>query len=555
MNFLQECELRYYSKDDSTEVLGKMHEELDSTIVSCEHALLCIFNDILKKAPCCYWDKAIYTQTSEQLEKIIFQTPNIVIDENIVEYFIIAYHTYVQISDIINDLSELNDTQTIRNRQYRIPTYISIVEGCLANLFHFIALLLDQTSSKDYSSLFKLNTLCEVMKKNSFSLLTKDIDVNIRNAINHGGIIFREDGKIIDFHYNENHHSVSSSLNYYEFDNLIERVYDAASAIILGVTSFLNNHWANVSIDMSKKAYVPFCMNSMALSIPSIRCRYLSEIADNKQLNADIVIENCDRTFILQTAIEFAMLIYKQYNDYEKYFISFSNDRLQTSWVRFTNDEVYDMISKRREIVEVTKQAINRKDVIIFDPSNEKIDLQEIKYFRFPNYRGEKFNINHITDASLPDQKRLKCNLFVGSIDKREEIIEIINEGIKWLKTLKNIGSPTLYRKHGDMEADALYINIYHFDARRNKELFPSNENFICFVDYNINGNTTLKYGGLPSAIWNQFYHEKIGKINIAWRESKYIRRKSKKIGANELCPCGSGKKYKKCCRENGIYD
>lgn len=46
MNFLQECELRYYSKDDSTEVLGKMHEELDSIIVSCEHALLCIFNDI-----------------------------------------------------------------------------------------------------------------------------------------------------------------------------------------------------------------------------------------------------------------------------------------------------------------------------------------------------------------------------------------------------------------------------------------------------------------------------------------------------------------------------
>lgn len=45
------------------------------------------------------------------------------------------------------------------------------------------------------------------------------------------------------------------------------------------------------------------------------------------------------------------------------------------------------MISRRREIVEVTKQAINRKDVIIFDPSNEKIDLQEIKYFRFPNYR------------------------------------------------------------------------------------------------------------------------------------------------------------------------
>ena len=28
-----------------------------------------------------------------------------------------------------------------------------------------------------------------------------------------------------------------------------------------------------------------------------------------------------------------------------------------------------------------------------------------------------------------------------------------------------------------------------------------------------------------------------------------------KKIGVNDLCPCGSGKKFKKCCRGKGIYD
>ncbi|WP_371257832.1 SEC-C metal-binding domain-containing protein [Synechococcus sp. PCC 7502] len=26
--------------------------------------------------------------------------------------------------------------------------------------------------------------------------------------------------------------------------------------------------------------------------------------------------------------------------------------------------------------------------------------------------------------------------------------------------------------------------------------------------------------------------------------------RQSKKVGRNEKCPCGSGKKYKKCCRK-----
>jgi preprotein translocase subunit SecA len=30
--------------------------------------------------------------------------------------------------------------------------------------------------------------------------------------------------------------------------------------------------------------------------------------------------------------------------------------------------------------------------------------------------------------------------------------------------------------------------------------------------------------------------------------EKKPVVRKEKKIGRNEACPCGSGKKYKKCC-------
>ena len=33
------------------------------------------------------------------------------------------------------------------------------------------------------------------------------------------------------------------------------------------------------------------------------------------------------------------------------------------------------------------------------------------------------------------------------------------------------------------------------------------------------------------------------------------VVRKKKKIGRNEPCPCGSGKKFKKCCIEKGIYD
>lgn len=41
--------------------------------------------------------------------------------------------------------------------------------------------------------------------------------------------------------------------------------------------------------------------------------------------------------------------------------------------------------------------------------------------------------------------------------------------------------------------------------------------------------------------------NEKIKEITTNWRNSKIVVN-NVKIGRNELCTCGSGKKYKKCC-------
>lgn len=47
---------------------------------------------------------------------------------------------------------------------------------------------------------------------------------------------------------------------------------------------------------------------------------------------------------------------------------------------------------------------------------------------------------------------------------------------------------------------------------------------------------------------WNDILSEdKRKEITREYRESKIVR-VEKKVGRNESCPCGSGKKYKKCC-------
>lgn len=555
MNYLLAAKMRYYHNDNSETILSKVCNSISRNMSECKHELLCIFDDIVTIEPCCYWNKNVFKQTEKELQNLIVQNPNIFIDDEIFELFLTGYNAYMQVTNVINDLSGLNDSPAMKNRQYRIPTYVSIVEGCLTNLYRFIALILNQTTDKDYAATYKLNPLCEILNKNGFNELTDTVNINIRNAINHGGIVFKEDGQKIDFHYIENRRSVSNTLTTYEFDRLINNVYDTASAIVLGIATFLNVNWSIVTVDTTDKTFAAFSLLSMELSIPSIRCRYISESTCGDQLNAEFWIANTDREYLLQTAIVLSMMIYSRYGDYKKYYISFSSERLMTSWVRFTNQQVFEMLNKHRELSEVLSEAIGNKEVMIFNPSTEPINLQEIKYFRFPNYQCDSYKISQIEDASMPDRKRLKCRLYIGDVDEREKIIEILKESIDWLKTVKNVDSPTIHHKNGTMEADALYITVYRYDARKNKELYPNNSNFVCFADYNLNGSTTLLNGGLPANIWSQFHHEKIGNIDIAWRDGKYLTRHVQKIGANSLCPCGSGKKFKKCCRGKGLFD
>lgn len=44
------------------------------------------------------------------------------------------------------------------------------------------------------------------------------------------------------------------------------------------------------------------------------------------------------------------------------------------------------------------------------------------------------------------------------------------------------------------------------------------------------------------------FSAEKRREIQVRYRDSKTVRNEEVKVGRNDACPCGSGKKYKKCC-------
>lgn len=544
------CISKYYGEFDPAPLLKEIQKHVDPLVTKLSKEFQFIFHKILYTDPCSYWNKDVYNQTSLLLESLFQSYGNqLEIDESIFNYFLMGYNSYCQLSDIILDLRNFNLTQEIKTRLYRLPTYTALLESCLSNFLRVIATLTGKGVGKDYSTQNTLGQLINVIKSNSYSEIEKNVDVNLRNAINHGKVLMKKTpSNQICFFYVENNISNCKEMATYEFDKIIDDTFDSVSAVLLSLAVFINNHMALLKIDESKKEYVSFALLAMRFSFPGICCQSISDTGNLKQLNIEIEIENTDRTYIAQIATMLSIMVFDKHDDYEQYMFNFSNPRMMNGWVRFKNQEVLDMTNWTKSFDVVLSEANKRQDFIIFDPSTEEVDLNEIKYFCFPNYNSKTFKINNVQEASTDQRKRLRASLFIGETSEKQEILTIINQAVEWLKTVKNPPSPTMYHKYGDMAADSMYINVYKNDERKSKGLYGNNENFVCFVDYNIDGITSLKDGGLPQSLWNSFHHEKIENMYIAWRQGKYITRQVVKIGRNDPCPCGSGLKYKKCC-------
>lgn len=546
---------KFYSQYDNAVILNRLQEKIPTQINEIRHEMLLPLYKLCFDSPCSYWNSQAATQVLQQLEALYAQDPaKVVIDEEVFEKFLMGYNAYVQISETLSDMRDFSIAQEIKTRMYRLPTYTSIVEGVLSNFLRVIAVIISSINGMDYATQNSLGVLLSMAEKNGLSEISTKTNVNLRNAINHGKISIQRDSTcdIIHFYYikntNKTRKTYCSKMSYFELDDEIDSVYDMVGGVLVALLIFFNNHIEILQIYRTEKSYAAFSMLALELSLPNVQCRNISDTGNNKQLNIEYHVGNTDHNHLMQLSVLIAILVYDKFSDYQKYMISFSSTRMQTGWIRYTREEIADMSENPQAINTCIQQTTDRNDCILFPASTEVVDLNEIKYFTFPTRVTDTYKIINIEDCSLPDRKRLKAHLFVGNPCSRETLLMIIDEALDWLKVVKNPPSPTFLRKHGDMAADALYVNVYKDDTRKSKDILPNNNNFICFVDYNATGKTTLEYGGMLPSIWNEYTHEMIGQKQIAWRDTTYFTRHVVKTGRNELCPCGSGKKHKKCC-------
>lgn len=497
------CTNKFKQQFDINKLKDNIKDKLGMEVNDIAQEMTYILYKLLNNNPNYYYSKDILNEIYYNLESLYNATPNVVwFDETMFEFFMMGYEAYINISETISDLHDFNINSSIKTRLYRLPVYTSLIESVLGSFLKIIAIMIGNCIGKDYTTQNTIKKLKNVLEANGFTLVTNQLNENIRNSINHGTVSTINNSVIeeLKFYYTENHISKSVSYKIYEFDSMLDNLYDASSAVLLAIALFLNNHYS-VIVNIPNRKDLLFKYLSLRYSLPGIKCTRINDIDDNKQINIEYYVDNTDRGYLGQISVMTVCMIYNEFSNYNNYLVGFSNERMCPGFIRFTNTDVRDMFNGTRTYDAVMSEVIKRSEFFIMNKSDEDIDLNEYKYFVFPNVIKENYLINQIADASIEDRKRLKANLFIGNTTDKTDILHIIESAIQDLIQIKNPPNPKLKIKHGNMQADSIYINVYREDMRANKEIYSSNTNFVCFVDYNLSGETSLKDGGLPSAI------------------------------------------------------
>jgi preprotein translocase subunit SecA len=180
--------------------------------------------------------------------------------------------------------------------------------------------------------------------------------------------------------------------------------------------------------------------------------------------------------------------------------------------------------------------------------------------------------------------ERFECSLseeeLAGEAERKEKLSELAREFLR--KELSDLEKYVLVQVYDSTWKDHLYSMDHLKDsiwmrgwAEKDPKTEYKREGYRMFEEMleNIEERVTdiifkvrLEAGARAQSIWNvsRTAHDEVGQFAMAEqqraaaqapqgeRRVKQIRLEQPKVGRNEPCPCGSGKKYKKCCGKTG---
>ncbi|WP_261430118.1 SEC-C metal-binding domain-containing protein [Xiamenia xianingshaonis] len=496
------------------------------------------------------WDRDIYAEAKTALFAISdsVQAEDI---EEMLGYFLWSFQTFRQLNHDIDSLLYGGIKGSTRVRSLILPLCSSLIEGCFVNLARALMCGLSGATGKNYRAQNDLQPLLEVLGKNGFDGLATIPNVGLRNAISHGGVMIKDGttGCRVEYTFSRGGERFYEEISSGDLEHIALRYLDAISGLMLSFCTFFDDVQAEKLFPAIKDSFVRYMYLGFGMSDDDFICLDVFEASIRSQLSYAFSTTVSDDDALFEKAEALFPKMRAGCPEFENYSIAYSHPRMPGNFIRAKGVDIDWFTYNGKPPKALLCTIFRSKDILWFGASTEEINEYEAEYYRFPVYEKQGLKIYDVSDASGDDRKRLRANVFIGAEQEREAIIEAIREAVSWTKNLYNPPNPLMRVVHGEMAADCVYLNVYRDLRFRNRALLARNENFVCMVEYCPRPEFRLPDNNNYIAY---LYHNSEwldDELRILWRDRNHLTHTNKlKVGRNDLCPCGSGKKYKKCC-------
>ncbi len=507
-------------------------EKVDPEIESIPKVWLATIKEFLLEDEKLFWEKEV----SETVYNKLCELFNIAYDNDSffkrlygsLEHFFIALSGYNDIVNTLNLFKEYNVPTELELRMHYLPAYNSILEGCITNLFKFLRDNIDLADPKNLLDQTKLDGLVNIMRTRGLDILINDIDIDIRNAINHGGI-YAHDEKAVTFFYNKRQEgTLSKELATYDLKRKITRLIDCASSIFVGILRFFIEK--DVTFNLLKNyttqegIMVYQSLVRLELSTFHKKCLFLTNefnVNDQNQVTVSFHTDELSVEDKLTFSIFTFLKLLHYFPNAQRFFLRFSSERTLPSFVSAAVSDIEDFINGKISTLEELATLIIRKESpLLWEPSTEEIDINESKTAYYNNIKKNDYEIVNIRDISTEDLKRFRVDLFIGDVARKNHVKKVVRDAINEIRVLKNYPNLRYKVKHGEISADAIYINVFKHKARegrKEKHLISNNINFIAAVQYNKISKNKLAYETERNGVWKDFIFRQEGNIEYGW--------------------------------------
>ena len=402
-----------------------------------------------------------------------------------------AYESMLDIEERITMMSKFKGSEELKAKIFSINIYNDLLNTAFSNTLKLFIKFQSVIEDKDLSQKTLTPQIeCLATSKRGFLPMTDLADSNIRNAMSHGGV--KVNGTKMIFSYRKGAQHLKQESTVYEFKDSLLQLYDGVSAIILSWFNYLCEEkitskevFENHDVHEDTSAF--FEKLTMSTLLTTCDKVYQLDINNNmkKRRHVNIEFTGVDldinsRAFLGLNAAE-SIFRSRNLSMEDTIMVSFHSPRVANSFFTVDGSIVIDLTNSIIDLGEAWQQVVKNKNALMFPINDEDRNEFEDSFRCYPDIETADYRIAEIEDISTDNQKRFKAVIYLKRAKRPNHVKAAAMEIINQLKALKNYGFTSNKVKHGDMEADIIYMVLYKKELRRGKDraLFPSNDNFI----------------------------------------------------------------------------